>query len=119
MARNIIRSRTYTHVQMGPFIDPGYHGQYPPVDFRNNPDVILACVEAWWNAGFAVVAFIGPDGWTTAQMQTLEPIFRQPRWQAVMKMIVAMGWEPSEDTPRIFVPAMSISALAKLQRFPS
>ncbi len=88
----------YTHVQVGPFVDPGYHGQYPAIDFRTNPDDVLAWLEAWWAAGFAVVAFIGPDGWTTEQMKTLEPIFSQPRWQAVLKMIVPMGWEPSEDT---------------------
>lgn len=99
LAREIIRSRKYTHVQVGPFIDPGYHGQYPAVDFRNNPDEMLAWLEGWWAAGFAVVAFIGPDGWTTEQMRDLEPIFRQPRWQAVMRQIVPMGWEPSEDTP--------------------
>lgn len=94
-----LHERHYTHVQVGPFIDDGYHGQYPPVDFRNDPDATLVQIEAWWAAGFAVVAFIGPDGWTTAQMQTLEPIFSQPRWQAALRMIVPMGWEPSEDTP--------------------
>lgn len=98
-ARTAIAGRKYTHVQMGPFIDPGYHGQYPPIDFRNDPDATLAQIEAWWTAGYAVVAFIGPDGWTTEQMKTLEPIFLQPRWQAALKMIVPMGWEPSEDTP--------------------
>lgn len=97
-ARGILTGRRYTHVQMGPFIDPGYHGQYPAVDFRNNPGEVLALIESWWNAGLAVVSFIGPDGWTTDQMRTLEPIFRQPRWQAALKMIVPMGWEPSEDT---------------------
>lgn len=91
-------ARRYTHVQAGPFIDPGYHGQYPPVDFRNNPDEVLAWLEGWWAAGFAVVSFIGPDNWTTAQMETLEPIFRQPRWQAVCRQIVPYGWEPSMDT---------------------
>jgi hypothetical protein len=99
LSRSIITARQYTHVQMGPFIDGGYHGQYPPVDFRTNSDDVLALIESWWAAGFAVVAFIGPDGWTTEQMRELEPIFRQPRWQAAMKQIVPMGWEPSEDTP--------------------
>lgn len=98
IARDTLKARGYTHVDMGPFIDPGYHGQYPPVDFRTNPDQVLALIESWWAAGFAVVAFIGPDNWTTAQMQTLEPIFTQPRWQAALKMIVPYGWEPSEDT---------------------
>jgi hypothetical protein len=99
LARMIIRSRQYTHVQVGPFIDSGYHGQYPAVDFRTDPDAQLALLEGWWAAGLAVVAFLGPDGWTTAQMETLEPIFVQPRWQAVLRQIVPMGWEPSEDTP--------------------
>ncbi len=99
LARTTIRSRGYTHVQMGPFIDGGYHGQYPPVDFRLNADATLVQIEAWWKAGFAVVAFIGPDGWTTQQMESLEPIFLQPRWQAALKLIVPMGWEPGKDTP--------------------
>lgn len=94
-----LRARRYTHVQMGPFIDPGYHSKYPPIDFRMAPEFTLRQIEAWWQAGFAVVAFIGPDGWTTEQMETLEPIFRQPRWQAALRLIVPMGWEPSEDTP--------------------
>jgi hypothetical protein len=32
-------------------------------------------------------------------MASLEPIFTQERWQAALRMIVPMGWEPSEDTP--------------------
>jgi hypothetical protein len=99
IARGILNSRKYTHVQIGPFIDGGYHGQFPAVDFRTNPDEVLALIESWWNAGFAVLAFLGPDGWTTEQMRTLEPIFTQPRWQAALKQIVPMGWEPSKDTP--------------------
>lgn len=99
MAQDAIRARGYTHVQMGPFVDPGYHGQYPAVDFRQDPDFTLRQIENWWNLGLAVVAFIGPDGWSTDQMRELEPIFRQPRWQAALRMIVPMGWEPSEDTP--------------------
>ena len=98
LGRAATQQRRYTHVQVGPFVDGGYHGQYPAVDFRNNPDEVLAWLESWWAAGFAVVAFIGPDGWTTEQMETLEPIFSQPRWQAVLKQIVPMGWEPSKDT---------------------
>ena len=97
-AVSAINSRGYTHVQMGPFIDPGYHGQYPPVDFRSDPEFTLRQIEAWWRAGKAVVAFIGPDGWTTEQMRELEPIFLQPRWQAALRIIVPMGWEPSKDT---------------------
>lgn len=98
LSRTIIREHGYSHVQMGPFIDPGYHEQYPAVDFRNNPDEVLALIESWWAEGFAVMAFIGPDNWTTAQMATLEPIFAQPRWQAAMRQIVPYGWEPSKDT---------------------
>lgn len=94
-----LRERRYTHVQMGPFIDPGYHGKYPAIDFRRDPEFTLRQIEAWWAAGFAVVVFIGPDGWTTGQMRELEPIFRQARWQAALRMIVPMGWEPGEDTP--------------------
>lgn len=97
-AKSATATRRYTHVQVGPFIDPGYHGEYPPVDFRINADAVLAWLEGWWTAGFAVVAFIGPDNWTTADMEMLEPIFTQPRWQAVLKMIVPYGWEPSKDT---------------------
>lgn len=99
MARTALRTRGVTHVDVGPFIDPGYHGQYPSIDFRNNPDQVLEWIEGWWAAGFAVVSFIGPDGWTTEQMQSLEPIFFQPRWQAAMRQIVPMGWEPGKDTP--------------------
>lgn len=98
IARVVFTRHRYTHVQVGPFIDPGYHGQYPPIDFRVNPDAVLAWLESWWAAGFAVVAFIGPDGWSTTDMQTLESIFAQSRWQAVCRMIVPYGWEPSKDT---------------------
>lgn len=99
IARAAIDARGYTHVQMGAFVDGGYHGQYPPVDFRTDPEATLRQIEAWWACGKAVVAFLGPDGWTTDQMQKLEPIFTQPRWQAALPMIVPMGWEPSKDTP--------------------
>lgn len=95
----MLHARGYTHVQVGPFVDPGYHGQYPPIDFRTNPDDVLAWLEWWQAQGFHLVSFIGPDGWLTDQMETLEPIFSQPRWQRVMTQIVPMGWEPSEDTP--------------------
>lgn len=94
-----LHARRYTHVQMGPFVDPGYHGKYPPVDFRsdNGADTI-AQIEDWWRAGFSPVCFLGPDGWSTAQMQELEDIFRQPRWQRACRQIVPYGWEPSKDT---------------------
>ncbi len=91
--------RRYTHAAVGPFIDPGYHGQVPPFDFRADPDAVVSRLETMLSRGIIPVGFIGPDNWTLDQMRTLEPIFRQPRWQAALKLIVPMGFEPSKDTP--------------------
>lgn len=100
IARDATRKRKYTHIQTGSYVDPGYHNQYPPVDIRQDPMAILEWLEWWQAQGFALVNFLGPDGWTTQQMiDELEPIFLStPRWQNVMRQIVPYGWEPSKDT---------------------
>lgn len=89
---------------IGAFVDPGYHaadGQgNPAVDFRVDGGAhALACMEELTAERLIPALFIGPDNWTTAQMRTLEPIFRQPRWQAVAPIVVPMGYEFGQDTP--------------------
>lgn len=107
----------YTHVQVGPFAGAGYHGQYPDFpldDFLARPDWYADRLQAFYDAGLIVVIFIKPDGWDTdaryygpgdarnvpvSQLRVFEPIFTQPRWQALARYVSVAGWEPGEDTP--------------------
>lgn len=86
--------RKYTHGPAGPFIDPGYHGQFAPIDFRNDADRVRAeeSIQAVWDAGIIPVVFVTPDGWTVEQLKTLEPIYRSETWQRLCR-VVANGFE--------------------------
>jgi hypothetical protein len=83
------KARGYTHGPVGPFIDPGYHDQTPGIDFRQDGGAAAAdLIQEIWDAGLIPVVFVTPDGWTVQQLQTLEPIFRSPRWQRLVRVVV-------------------------------
>lgn len=82
------KDRGYTHGAIGPFIDPGYHGQNPPIDFRSNPDAIADIIQEIWDNKLIPVIFLTPDGWTVDQLRTLEPIFKSDRWQKLCRVVV-------------------------------
>jgi hypothetical protein len=88
------KARGYTHGPVGPFIDPGYHGQFQPVDFRDDADRdrVERALQAVWDAGLIPVVFVTPDGWTVDQLKTLEPIYRSETWQRLCR-IVCNGFE--------------------------
>lgn len=86
------KARSYTHAPIGPFIDPGYHGQFNPIDFRADPDRAAGYIEQIWDADICPVVFIQVDGWSIDEMRTLEPIFRSDRWQKLCR-VVCNGFE--------------------------
>lgn len=83
------KERGYTHGPIGPFIDPGYHGQTPPIDLRADGGAAVAdLMQEVYDAGLIPVVFITPDGWTVEQLRTLEPILRSERWQHLVRVVV-------------------------------
>lgn len=98
------KARGYTHGPIGPFLDPGYHGQVPAMDFRQNPDAAADILEEVWDAGLIPIVFVipdhaGPEGgwaeghvWSIEELKTLEPIYRSERWQKLCRVVVN-GWE--------------------------
>lgn len=92
----VIKSRGYTHVVVGPIVDSdGYHGMYPPHDWRQNFDAFLDILQFFWNNGLIPVVFIHPDGWSYEQLLTLTPLFTSARAQRLMRVVVPSGWEPT------------------------
>jgi len=90
----------YTHVPMGPSIDPGYHGQIPACDFRTHFGDYLETAIKWAKVDVHVCHFLRPDRgvagleWTVGDLnRELTPLFSTPRAQEVMQ-IVCLGWEP-------------------------
>ncbi|MCR4300866.1 MAG: hypothetical protein NUV51_04585, partial [Sulfuricaulis sp.] len=94
----------YTHWPIGPLVGHGYHGDYPSKDFRSHPDRFLDRVEELWQGGFYPAIFLLPDigGNTGADgrhidrarvEQSLTPIYRSPRFQALARIVV-LAWEP-------------------------
>jgi len=92
--RDGYKARGYTHGPVGPFVDPGYHGQIPGVDIRQPgaADQIADLLQEFWDDGICPVVFIQVDGWTLGQMRTLEPVFRSDRWQRLCR-VVCNGFE--------------------------
>lgn len=89
-----------THAPIGPFTDPGYHGQYPAIDITTDPDHYASIFEELLLDGIIPVCFLKPDDWTLQQLiASYDAIFRSNRWQRICQIIVPNGWEPSEDTP--------------------
>lgn len=98
--RRVWHEHHYTHVVMGPIVDPGYHGQLPSVDWRANIDVYLDAAQELEDDGFRVVHFIRPDRgvegleWTVEDLdRELTPLFSTPKAQKLMAIVV-VGWEP-------------------------
>lgn len=104
--REYVDKRGYRHAPMGPMVDPGYHGQLPASDWRNDPLRYLDAVdelqaklrERGPNSG--VVQFLRPDRgaagleWTVDDLnRELGHIFTSARAQASFQ-IVCLGWEP-------------------------
>lgn len=85
----LYRERGYTHGPLGPFIDPGYHGEVPGIDFRaDNGAAVMDLIQEVYDNGFIPVIFITPDGWTIDQLHTLDAIFAQPRFQKLARVVV-------------------------------
>lgn len=83
------KERGYTHGPVGPFVDPGYHGQTPGIDFRqDNGEAAADVIQEVWDAGLIPVVFLTPDGWTVEQLRALDPIFKSPRWQKLLRVVV-------------------------------
>lgn len=103
LVRDEYHARRYTHGPIGPFIDPGYHHDEigtPASDFRADGGArVLSVLQETWQDGIIPVVFIVPDNWLIDEARRhLEPIFRQPEYQAVCRA-VCLGWEPSMDRP--------------------
>lgn len=95
MIQGYVQARGYKHCPFGPPIDPGYHGQYPAVDFRADPEAYAANMQELWNAGAYPVLFLSPDNWSLADCENiLTPIYSQPYFQRVVRLAVPYGWEP-------------------------
>ncbi len=91
----------FTHAAVGPFIDPGYHGQFPPSDFRqgDHASAVAAKIHRMRDRGLRISGFLSPDNWTLEQVQGLDYIWSRPEWQSAFDVVVPMGYEPSKDTP--------------------
>lgn len=99
------KKRGYTHGVVGPFIDPGYHNQVPPNDFRSNPNEALDLVQEVWDQGLIPIVAIVPDHWgadrnfedhvwTVDELRgsDLEAVYRSPRFQRLAR-VVMLCWE--------------------------
>lgn len=91
----------YTHCVVGPMIDEtGYHGTVPATDFRRDTAGYLERFTRMWEAGIIPVLYCATDNWTLDQMRReVEPIYRRPEWQRVIRAVAPHGFEPSADTP--------------------
>lgn len=96
-----VKTRGYRHAPFGPLVDPGYHDQYPGVDFRTNPAWYAGQMQKMWDGGAYPVLFMTPDNspstggpWTLAECETLTPLFQMPEFQRVVRLVVPYGWEP-------------------------
>jgi hypothetical protein len=97
------KARGYTHTVHGPVTgNDCYHGKYPcfiglpPQSFW---DSYLDAIQEIWDAGLMPIYFCHPDGWTlpdmSAQMDQVDALYRQPRAQRILRIVVYSGWEPS------------------------
>jgi hypothetical protein len=89
----------YTHAPDGPMLDEGYHGKYPSVDFRSNPDAWFSIMREKWLAGICPVHFAYPDmyGFYPDALDKFfadfEPIYRSAQAQELIKVWIPYGWE--------------------------
>ncbi|PYQ87115.1 MAG: hypothetical protein DMG02_21705 [Acidobacteria bacterium] len=90
--------RGYTHAVSGPIVDPGgNHGIYPPSDFTQADafNRYLDVLERGSTRGLQWIHFVKPDNWTLDEVQReLEPLYRQPRAQELLGLVIPAGWEP-------------------------
>ena len=91
--------RPYTHAVTGPLVDEGYHGQYPAVSIVSQVDFdrYLDCMQEWWDHPRRIIPvhFVTPNAWSEAQLEQLWPLYRQPRAQQLLRVVV-LGWEPTD-----------------------
>ncbi|PYR05138.1 MAG: hypothetical protein DMG00_22130 [Acidobacteria bacterium] len=89
--------RGYTHAVSGPIVDPGgNHGIYPPSDFTQADafNRYLDVLERGSTRGLQWIHFVKPDNWTLDEVQReLEPLYRQPRAQELLGLVIPAGWE--------------------------
>jgi hypothetical protein len=89
----------YTHCVDGPMLDAGYHGQYPAVDYREDPGDYFAAMQEKWNAAICPIHFAYPDLYGFGDdaldrfMRDFEPIYRSAEAQRLIRMWVPYGWE--------------------------
>lgn len=89
----------WKHAVTGPMIDTGYHGMYPQqsvVPSQDRWNQYLDRIEEWWNDSIYPIHFIHPDNWMLEDMDRLAHLYRQPRAQELLRMIVPTGWEPTQ-----------------------
>lgn len=89
----------HTHAVTGPLIDrDGYHGKYPTqteVPTQQQFDAYLDGLQRWWDVGIAPIHFCHVDGMTDpSEMDALDALYRQPRAQQLLRIVVYTGWEP-------------------------
>jgi hypothetical protein len=93
------RGQGLTHAADGPMLDAGYHGLYPEVDFRGQPDAYFRVMREKWAAGVCPVHFAFPDVYLQREdpigdfIREFEPIYRSAAAQALIKFWVPGGWE--------------------------
>lgn len=89
----------HTHAVTGPLVDrDGYHGKYPTqttVPTQAQFDAYLDCMQQWWDQDIANIHFAHVDGMTDpSEMDALDALYRQPRAQRLLRIVVYTGWEP-------------------------
>ncbi len=103
--RAAYKARGYTHWALGPLNAGSYHGDYPPLDFRSNPDAFLDLVQELYDDGFIpAIALVPPEGdrgynvndkldWDAIE-RDLTPIYSSPRFQKLARLVF-FAWEPN------------------------
>lgn len=99
------KKRGYRNGVMGPFVDPGYHGQVPGYDIRDNPTDAIASVQAAIDKGFVVKVVVVPDHWgraegwgdhvwTVADLRgsSLEAVYKTDAFQKIARDVM-LCWE--------------------------
>jgi len=97
--------RGYTHMVGGPVTgNDCYHGKYPcerGLPDQERWDRYLDWVQSIWEAGLIPIYFAKPDHWEkpehAEEWNTLDKLYRQPRAQRLLRVVVYCGWEPDGD----------------------
>lgn len=106
-------AKGYTHAVSGPIAGTDcYHGLWPCHDTRFPAampedgvpsqaqfDAYLDGLQELWDGHLIPVCFIKPDGWERRLdlLDQLDALYAQPRAQALCRVVVYPGWEPSGD----------------------